>query len=57
MDAAHILQIIQGGKLLWHAELSCNSLENFAIRCQSCIGKAYWLGHFTGKVSCLLIDP
>ena len=26
------LQIVQGGKLLWYAELNCNSLENFRGR-------------------------
>ena len=26
------------------------------VRCQSCIAKAYCIGYFTGKVSCLPIN-
>ena len=54
-NSYHILQIVQGGKVLRYGKLSCNSLEN-SWMVWSCMAKAYCTGYFTRKVLQLPID-
>ena len=49
----HILQIVRGVKVLWHAKITGKHSWLYG----SCMAKDYCTGYFTGKVLWLLINP